>query len=395
MPLRRLPSLLKLLTLGLLLFCFTGCALPRVNAEDRLFLDLSLDFLGAYELPVDTFENTTVGGLSGIAYDRQRDRLYAVSDDRSSINPARFYTLKLDIGADEAGQPRFNGVEITGVTTLKDQTGATYSPNSLDPEGIALSPRQSVFIASEGVARDGVSPFIQEFDLTTGQYKGSLQIPERYTPKTVDDQPQGIQDNLGFEGLTLNPGGYSPTWLEPFRLFAANESALLQDIAEPDPDSTEPQPTRSRFLHYLVGDERSTLISEHLYLVEPLPEGAIANGLTEILTLDQAGHFLSIERSYGIGGLNAKIFQLATGGATDISGISTLSGDVEGIQPIRKQLLLDLSTLDIPLDNLEGLTLGPQLPDGTRSLIVASDNNFNDDQITQFLLFRLRGLQEG
>ncbi|MDX2213227.1 MAG: esterase-like activity of phytase family protein [Oculatellaceae cyanobacterium bins.114] len=387
---RLIQPLLKRLMLGLLLVCLTGCTLPRVNAEDRLFLDLSLDFLGAYELPIETFEDTPVGGLSGITYDRQRDRLYAVSDDRSSNAPARFYTLKLDIVADE-NQPRLKDVVIEDVTVLKNEAGDPFPPDSLDPEGIALSPRQSVFIASEGVARLGISPFIQEFDLTTGQAKGQLRLPERYIPKTVDGQPQGIQDNLGFEGLTLNPGGFSNAWLEPFRLFAANEAALLQDIPEAT-DSTEPQPSRSRFLHYLIGDELPTLISEHLYLVDPPTGTAIANGLTEILTLDQAGHFLSIERSYGPDGLSAKIFQIATGGATDISGISTLKGDIEGIQPIRKDLLLDLNTLGITLDNLEGLTLGPQLFDGTPSLLLVSDDNFSDNQTTQFLLFRLSGI---
>jgi hypothetical protein len=52
-------------------------------------------------------------------------------------------------------------------------------------------------------------------------------------------------------------------------------------------------------------------------------------------------------------------------------------------------LLLDLSTLGIPLDNVEGMTLGPRLPDGRRSLVLVSDNNFAASQFTQFLLFAL------
>jgi hypothetical protein len=54
---------------------------------------------------------------------------------------------------------------------------------------------------------------------------------------------------------------------------------------------------------------------------------------------------------------------------------------------------LDLSELGIYLDNLEGMTLGPRLPDGSQSLVLVSDNNFNDIQLTQFLLFRLNGLR--
>ncbi|HEY9660285.1 MAG TPA: endonuclease/exonuclease/phosphatase, partial [Allocoleopsis sp.] len=60
-----------LLLLGLLLplgYFLSGCSLPQVRAEDRLFLPLSLDFLGSYALPRQDFEGTPVGGLSGITY---------------------------------------------------------------------------------------------------------------------------------------------------------------------------------------------------------------------------------------------------------------------------------------------------------------------------------------
>jgi hypothetical protein len=40
-------------------------------------------------------------------------------------------------------------------------------------------------------------------------------------------------------------------------------------------------------------------------------------------------------------------------------------------------------------DNVEGMTLGPTLPDGRRSLILVSDHNFAGSQFTQFLLFAL------
>jgi hypothetical protein len=52
-------------------------------------------------------------------------------------------------------------------------------------------------------------------------------------------------------------------------------------------------------------------------------------------------------------------------------------------------LLLDLDELGIPLDNVEGLTLGPRLPDGGRSIVLVSDDNFAASQFTQFLLFAL------
>jgi hypothetical protein len=126
--------------------------------------------------------------------------------------------------------------------------------------------------------------------------------------------------------------------------------------------------------------------------MEAPPEGAMYHGLTELLAVDQGGHFLSLERSFGENGFTVKLFQLATGGATDISAIASLQGNPRGIQSIYKQLVLDLTTTGIKLDNLEGMTLGPRLPDGSQSLILISDDNFNPQQVTQLLLFRIRGL---
>lgn len=379
--------------LGIMIICLAGfltaCNLPQVSAEDRLFLNLSVDFLGAYQLPTTEFAGTRLGGLSALTYDRQRDRIYALSDDRSEFAPARFYTLKLELDTSQPDTVRLQQVNVEKVTILKGGDGNPLAKGTLDPEGMVLSPLRSLFVSSEGVASQGILPFVREFDLETGQWQRNLPIPERYNPLTTDQQPsQGVQDNLGLEALTVSPGGYGNTEVEPFRIFTATESALVQDA---DPSDSE-QGAKSRLLHYMVEKGRSLLISEHLYLLDPLPEGANMSGLVELAAIDQGGHFLSLERSFGLtAGFGAKLFQLASGSATDTSTIASLKGDLKGVEPIRKKLLLDLSDLDIDLDNLEGMTFGPRLPDGSQSLLLVSDDNFRDQQVTQFLLFRLVG----
>ena len=45
--------------------------------------------------------------------------------------------------------------------------------------------------------------------------------------------------------------------------------------------------------------------------------------------------------------------------------------------------------LGIPIDNIEGMTFGPSLPDGRNTLIIVSDNNFSAGQFTQFVLLAL------
>jgi hypothetical protein len=54
-----------------------------------------------------------------------------------------------------------------------------------------------------------------------------------------------------------------------------------------------------------------------------------------------------------------------------------------------KKLLLNMDNLGIYIDNIEGVTFGPKLPDGKSSLLFISDNNFNPLQKTQFLLFEI------
>ncbi len=384
---------------GLIAVCsLPALALPRITAEQRLFLPLSLEFLGAYELPTQEFEQTRVGGLSALAYDRQRDRFYALSDDRSEFAPARFYTLQLQLNQRDSERPEIQQIAIESVTLLKDETGQTFARGTVDPEGMALSPVRSLWISSEGVTRANIPAFIKEFDLQTGQALRDLPIPEHYQPlREESQQVRGIRDNLGFEALTINPGSYGTIGLEPFRLFVATEAALAQDL-----DATAGE-TRNRLLHYMIDAGQITsplrrtpstlVVSEHLYPLAPPPAQTIAHGLTALLALDQGGHFLGLERSFGVDGFTVRLFQLATGGASDIRDRPSLQGELRGVAPIRKQLLLDLATLGIRLDNLEGMTLGPQLPDGSPSLVLVSDDNFRSEQVTQFLLFRLKGLK--
>lgn len=374
----RLFRLVLFILGSILLLGLTACSPPtQVLAQDRMFLDLSVEFIDAYQIPKSEFAQTPVGGLSALTYDRKTGNFYVLSDDRSQNAPTRFYTLDLNIQPDG-----FNGVEIQDVTFLKNANNESFPPGSLDPEGMALSPRNTLFLSSEGVPSRGINPFIAEFDLDTGQQVKTLPIPQRYllnTPEEQENLPRGVQENLGFEALTLSIVSVAPQ--DPFRLFVAPEGALIQ---EKDAEN------RLRLLHYLINPiGPPVLLSENLYLLDSAPEGTISNGLTELVALDREGFLLSLERTFGFAGAGAKLFEIATGEATDTLQYPLLNGDISDIKPLRKKLLLDLSDLSITLDNLEGMTLGPKFPDGSSTLILISDDNFSDNQVTQLLLFRL------
>ncbi len=60
---------------------------------------VELEFRGQAIVPTGTsFQGTTVGGLSSITYDERRGVFYSIADDPSQFQPARFYTLGLDLG---------------------------------------------------------------------------------------------------------------------------------------------------------------------------------------------------------------------------------------------------------------------------------------------------------
>lgn len=380
--------LFPVITCSLLLLILTACSSGRVTAEERMFLNMSLEFLGEYQLDTKEFAGTPVGGLSGLTYDRQTGRFYAVSDDRSQKAPARFYTLNMVLDESQPDAP-LERVEVEAVTTLKNEAGETFPPGSIDGEGIALSPKRTLFISSEGDRQKQVDPFIGEFNLETGELIQTLPLPPAFLPReTEEGTPIGIQNNLAFESLTLNPNGLAQS--DPYRLFSATEASLYQDQ---NPNAPVQESDRIRLLHYLIGPiGEPGLVAEHLYLLDPVPTSSFKYGLSEMMALDTEGFFLSLERTFGITGFDAKLFQVVVGNATDISNVDSLSGELGELQPLRKSLLFDLSTLteqEVYLDNLEGMTYGPFLPDGSRSLVLMSDNNFSDLQVTQFLLFRI------
>jgi hypothetical protein len=373
---------------GIAIF-LTSCSpdLPT-EASNRIFNKVAIEYIGEAKIPnYLRIKDTLVGGLSGLTYDRQRDRFYVISDDRGDQSPARFYTLKLDLDTKDPQQVKFNKVDITDVTILKNAEGKPYPPKETDTEAIAVTADSSVYITSEGDRTRNIPPFINEFDLKTGKVKQALPIPQRYLPDT--EGKRGVQNNLAFEGITLSPTGTLPASGEPLRLFAATESALMQDKEVPKVGKNGRIPgAKNRWLHYLLSN-RPEIISEHLYQLDSPPLGAIEHGLSEIQSIDTSGHFLTLERSFGLTGFRVKIFQTTMAGATDTSKIASFKGNTT-IQAIKKDLAFDLKKLDIYIDNLEGMAVGGRLPDGSQTLLLVSDNNFSSRQITQFLLFKFK-----
>jgi hypothetical protein len=88
-----------------------------------------LRFLGQAIVPTGTvFNGTTVGGLSSITYDSRRGVFYTLSDDPSQFQPARFYTVGIDL---RDGRLSDSDVRFQGVTTLLLTVSRTRRPVSI------------------------------------------------------------------------------------------------------------------------------------------------------------------------------------------------------------------------------------------------------------------------
>jgi hypothetical protein len=96
-----------------------------------------------------------------------------------------------------------------------------------------------------------------------------------------------------------------------------------------------------------------------------------------------------VERSFASGvGFAIRLYWTSTRGATDVSGEDALTGTET---PMRKKLLFDFTTSGTDADNVEGITWGPVLPDGSRSLVLVSDDNFGfNGGTTKFHLLAVR-----
>ncbi|MFF7542964.1 esterase-like activity of phytase family protein [Streptomyces canus] len=353
-----------------------------------------LDFLGERELPnAMAFQGTTVGGLSAISYEAKSGTYYVISDDRSQTGSARFYTAHVDFT-----DGTLKGVELTGTHPWLRPDGTTFPPTSTatatvapDPEGIAVDPRDGTLVwTSEGeriVASDGPAllgdPWIRRAT-TTGAYTGQLPLPPQLH---MNSQEFGPRRNQTLEGVTFTPDGR--------RIVTAMEDPLYQD-------GDDPTPEHGALTRITVHDAHTGQpLAQYAYPLEPLfaapPAGSTdTNGVSDIVALGR-DRFLVLERAsiYTDNNWKARIYLVDLHGATDVLGRDSLTDpSAHPVRPVRKTLVTDLSDVPGPtrVDNVEGITLGPRLPDGRRTVVLVSDDNFATRQTTQFIAFAAHGI---
>ncbi|WP_344686374.1 esterase-like activity of phytase family protein [Saccharopolyspora taberi] len=352
---------------GLFAVALAMSAAAPAHAEDRVRL------LGETTLPhAMDYEGTTVGGLSGIDFDPRTGRYALISDDRSDRQPARAYTADVPLSADGLGP-----VRLTEVRTLLRPDGTPYPKGTVDPEDVRWDQwNGNLWWSSEGErAAQLIDPSIRAAH-QDGSFAGELPL----APNLAMRPETGPKQNEVLEGLTFAAGGGL--------VVGAMEGPLIEDGESPT--------TEHGALSRITLQNRSgEVVRQVAYPLDevfaPSPTGGFSNnGVTAILADGQDPlRYLVMERSFVTGvGNSVRIYEVDLRGATDVQDVESLAQ--EQVRPVRKTLLADLSEFGLStVDNVEGMTWGPQV-DGARTLVLVSDDNFSPEQTTQVIALALK-----
>lgn len=359
-----------------------GCSTSGASDVSVSESELSLSYLDSITVPDGTAPfDVPFGGISGIDYDAESGRFLATSDDRSEKGPARFYELELPV--DDSG--KFGALDVTAMTVYFRSDGVPFPAKGVDPESIRHVPGSTdVLVSSEGDASKVLAPFISRFS-GNGSFLRDYTIPAAYVPDVAGTN--GVRNNLAFEGLTYSVDGS--------RITALTENALVQD----GPGASVGEVSHSRAVVFDAGS--GAVDAEYVYDIDPIGESypdvvdatgytlKADRGATEILAIDDTD-YLVVERGLIPGrGNTVQVYRASTARASDVAGKSALDG---GETSMAKTLLFDFAVTGENPDNVEGISWGPTLPDGTRTLVLCADDNFNaaGGQHTKFHLLAVR-----
>ncbi len=373
----------KLLFLVVLQTFLLSCSNLKQTFENKPTPSLKL--LSSIEIPFEeTFQNTKVGGLSGIDYDSKKDLYYLICDDRSVFNDSRFYTAKIRLL-----ENKIQGIDFQNVIYLKNETGKVYGnwnnmpTTSADPEDIRFNPKTNILVWSSEGARVLTAdkqvlqnPSLNFMDVK-GDFLGNVTLPENLKMQQLE---KGPRNNGTLEGIT----------------FDKKYKHIYTNIEEPlFEDGDQANTSKGGLIRLYQFDAKTKKnTAQYGYQLEPIarepnPSGAFAvNGISAIQYYVKNQLFV-IERSYSTGtqACTVKVFLCDLKKATNVKNYASLQN--QKLELASKKLILNMHDLGIFIDNIEGLTFGPKLANGNLSIIFVSDNNFSDKQKTQVLVFEL------
>jgi hypothetical protein len=264
-----------------------------------------------------------------------------------------------------------------------------------DTEGIAANLDGSFFVSHEGLAAGvdatySIPPWIARFNGTTGNKEADVALPVKFLPRdgsgnpvapSASNQASGVVSNLSLECLGITPSGKT--------LFVANEAALKQDYnGTYDGGTNQAQNSLTRIVRFTGAPGNPVAAEEKVYQAD---QGTLFffvrrfNTVPEILPVDDSGRIFVMERGLtqnntNLGSYRIRIYEVNfnQAGTTNVAGVNSLQG--ASYTKLTKTLRWESSS---NMDNVESMCFGRDV-NGFRTLVLASDNNFNGAQITQF-----------
>lgn len=313
-----------------------------------------------YSDPSD-ITGSLVAGLSGIDYDPRTGRIVTVRDNWMS-------------GAALPGQSNFPNLLDLEATPNTQGSGYALRVSGVQPLN---GGGRAVMDTLEGVRFDPFGDglwFISEAGGSLFHWTPDGDRTEIRLPATVVRQ----SGNAGLEGIAFTPSGSLWVAREGTRPGDAGNISLLSKV-----------------------DRTGVLLGQFAY-----GRDAIANnGLSEIVALSDTS-FLVMERAWdgkgatteprGVSHNSIRVYRVDLGGATDVSALDSVSSD-GSVALLTKTLVFDsaaladtLNTYETKIDNIEGMTFGPNLANGHATMMMVSDNNNSGSQgKTQFIVFKV------
>ncbi|SHG36835.1 Uncharacterized conserved protein [Salegentibacter echinorum] len=358
----------------ILLLLLSGSILSCATSRKIEQQEIKLSYLDDVVIPNDLeFDGIKVGGISGIDY--HNGSYYLVCDQPS--NP-RFYKAEIPMI-----NRSLDTVLITEMIKLDNEQDFIKN-NTLDLEAIRFDAETNkIILTSEGSIKYGKDPVVFEVS-PEGQFLADYKIPE-YFRVSGEQKPR---HNGVFEGLSES--------FDKKAYWVATELPLEKDGPKPKVFPTKSMVRITKFNKKTKEAERQ--FAYKLDGISKLPINWFAvNGVTDILEYAE-DKFLILERAYSAGygsnGNTVKIFQVDASKASNTLAIDNLKKS--DYQKASKKLVFDFKSIKSFLtkeiiDNIEGMTFGPDLPNGKKSLILVSDDNFSSfsKQINQFILLEL------
>jgi len=350
--------------------------LGACTARRSLPAEGAIRFAGSYTLPYGLkFWGTTVGGFSGIDYDSSKDRYYILSDDGSKLHNTRYYSAAIRLH--ERG---IQDVQLENVVFLHDSLQAPFAYGTVDPEGLRFHAGEDLlYWSSEGertISEDStrlIDPAIY-VHTRDGKMEKKLPLPPLLH---MQMEEKGPRHNGSFEGLSFS--------VDRRNLYVALEEPLYEDGPRA---ATGDSGAIIRLIRYDM--QKGLPDGQYAYPIDPVarvpqPAGSFkVNGVSEILALGKDS-LLVMERSFSTGftGCVVRVYLAVLPPAAQPL-------NHQGTLPLlRKQLLIDMQQLPVPVYNVEGMCFGPRLQNGNRSLLFVADDNFSTNDRTQFLLFEI------